>query len=160
MTIIREATPDDLPLIATLVRELADYEGLLSEVSFDQGELGQHLFGEHPIADVLIAEDRGDAVGFALFFMTLSTFKGRPVLYLEDLFVREHARGRGVGSTLLREVARRAAARGCARMEWTVLDWNEPAIRFYKGIGAMVEPDWRLVRVAGPALAEFGQHEL
>ena len=92
--------------------------------------------------------------------MTLSTFKGRPVLYLEDLFVREHARGQGLGTILLREVARRALARECDRVEWTVLDWNEPAIRFYKSIGANVEPDWRLVRVAGSALIEFGQHKL
>lgn len=156
---IREAIPDDLPLIAALVRELADYEDLLGEVTFDEGELGQHLFGERPVAEVLIAEERGDAVGFALFFMTLSTFKGRPVLYLEDLFVREHARGNGVGTALLREVARRATARGCTRMEWSVLDWNEPAKQFYVKLGASVESDWRLARIAGSALAEFGQQE-
>ena len=143
---VRVATAADLPLICDLIRQLAEYEGLLGEVSFAEDELGDLLFGKFPAAEVLIGDAEGKAEGFALYFPKLSTFKGRLVLHLEDLFVQERARGKGLGTRLLREVSLRAVERNCARVEWTVLDWNEPAIEFYKSLGANVDDDWRVVR--------------
>ncbi len=153
MTIrIRPATPADLPLIGALITELAVYEKLADEVRFDPAVLGEHLFGPRPMAEVVIGELDGTPQGFALFFHNFSTFEGRPGIYLEDLFVRPAARGAGLGKALLAELARLAVARGCARFEWSVLDWNEPSIGFYKSLGARAMDDWTVMRVDGPAL--------
>lgn len=142
----RVAVAADLPLICELIRSLAEYEDLLDEISFVEEDLGHLLFGETPVAEVLIGEIDGEAEGFALYLPKLSTFKGKLVLYLEDLFVRECARGKGLGALLLRQVGANAFERGCSRVEWAVLDWNEPAIEFYKRLGARVDTNWRLVR--------------
>jgi GNAT superfamily N-acetyltransferase len=150
---IRPATRDDLPLIASLIRELADYEKLAHEVRFEAAMLAEHLFGVRPMAEVVIGEVDGIAQGFALFFHNFSTFEGKPGIYLEDLFVRPEARGHGLGKALLKHLAGLAIARGCARLEWWVLDWNEPAIGFYKKLGARPMDDWTVMRVDGLALA-------
>ena len=152
---IRAATPADLPLIASLIRALAEYEKLAHEVRFDEAVLGEKLFGERPYAEVLIGEVDGEPLGFALFFHNFSTFEGRPGIYLEDLFVRPETRGRGLGKALLVELARIALKRGCARLEWWVLDWNEPSIGFYKSLGARPMDEWTVMRVDGTALAEL-----
>jgi GNAT superfamily N-acetyltransferase len=152
---IRPATPVDLPLIAELIRGLAEYEKLADEVRFDQAVLGEKLFGQRPYAEVLIGEVDGEALSFALFFHNFSTFEGRPGIYLEDLFVRPEARGKGLGKALLAELARLAIERGCARLEWWVLDWNEPSIGFYKSLGARPMDEWTVMRVDGPALASL-----
>ncbi len=153
---IRDAVLADLPLIASLIRELAEYEKLTHEVRFDETELGRYLFGEQPYAEVLIGELDGDPQGFALFFPNFSTFEGKPGIYLEDLFVRPAARGNGLGKALIASVAALAAERGCARFEWSVLDWNTPSIRFYESIGARMQGEWRIMRVEGAALAALG----
>ena len=151
---IRPAVPSDLDTVAALIRELAEYEHLAHEVVLDVDELREHLFGTRPYAEVLIAEsDGGDAVGFALFFHNFSTFLGRPGIHLEDLFVRPEARGAGHGLALLRALGRIARDRGCGRIEWNVLDWNEDAIRFYRSVGAVPMSDWTTFRVTGEALA-------
>ena len=152
---IRPATPADTPIIARLVRALAEYEKLAHEVVLDERRLHAHLFGPKPFAEVLLAEEAGDVVGFALFFHSYSTFLGRPGLYLEDLFVLPSHRGRGIGEAMLNRLARLAVERGYGRFEWSVLDWNEHAIRFYQRMGATVMPDWRICRIAGPALEAF-----
>jgi GNAT superfamily N-acetyltransferase len=149
---IRRATPADLPLIASLIRDLADYERLSHEVRFDEAMLERHLFGERPMAEVVIGEVDGMAQGFALFFHNFSTFEGRPGIYLEDLFVRPEARGCGLGRALLTHLAALAVERGCARLEWAVLDWNAPAIGFYRKLGARPLDDWTVMRVDGDAL--------
>jgi GNAT superfamily N-acetyltransferase len=154
---IRPATPADLPLIAELIRALAEYEKLADEVRFDEATLGEKLFGPRPYAEVLIGEVGGEAMGFALFFHNFSTFEGRPGIYLEDLFVRPEARGKGLGKALLAELARLAVERGCARFEWWVLDWNAPAIGFYKSIGARPMDEWTVMRVDGAALAALAE---
>jgi len=157
MTIsIRSATPDDLPLIADLIRALADYEKLADEVRFDEAVLGAKLFGARPYAEVLIGELDGGPQGFALFFHNFSTFEGKPGVYLEDLFVRPEARGSGLGKALLARLAALAVERDCARLEWSVLDWNEPAIGFYKKLGARLMDEWTVMRVDGAALASLG----
>ena len=152
---IRPATPDDLPLIAELIRALADYEKLLHEVRFDDATLATRLFGPRPYAEVIIGEVDGVAEGFALFFHNFSTFEGKPGVYLEDLFVRPDARGSGLGKALLSELARLAVERDCARLEWSVLDWNEPAIGFYKSLGAKPMDEWTVFRVDGAALTDL-----
>ena len=149
---IRPATPADLPLIAELIRALAAYEKLAGEVRFDEATLGEKLFGPRLYAEVLIGEVDGEAQGFALFFHNFSTFEGRPGIYLEDLFVRPEARGEGLGNALLAALARLAVERGCARLEWWVLDWNEPSIGFYKSLGARPMDEWTVMRVDGAAL--------
>ena len=156
-TAIRSAAAADLPLIAALIRELAEYERLAHEVRFDPARLGEYLFGSRPMAEVLIAELDGEAVGFALFFHNFSTFEGRPGLYLEDLFVRPSARGAGLGKALLAALASLAVARGWARFEWSVLDWNTPAIGFYKALGARAMDDWTVMRVDGDALTALAK---
>ncbi len=153
---IRPATPADLPLIAQLIRDLADYEKLLHEVRFDEAVLGQKLFGVHPYAEVVIGEIDGAPQGFALFFHNFSTFEGKPGIYLEDLFVRPDARGSGLGKALLSHLARLAMERDCARLEWSVLDWNSPAIGFYQKLGARLMDEWTVMRVDGPALQQLG----
>jgi GNAT superfamily N-acetyltransferase len=152
---IRPAAPADLPLIAALIRDLADYEKLAGEVRFDQAVLGEKLFGPRPYAEVLIGEIDGEAQGFALFFHNFSTFEGRPGIYLEDLFVRPEARGSGLGKALLARLAALAVERDCARLEWSVLDWNEPAIGFYRQLGARAMDEWTVMRVDGAALAQL-----
>ncbi|MBU6269324.1 MAG: GNAT family N-acetyltransferase [Sphingomonadales bacterium] len=152
-TAIRPATPADLPLIASLIRELADYEKLADNVRFDETRLGEHLFGPRPYAEVLIAEADATPCGFALFFHNFSTFEGKPGIYLEDLFVRPAARGRGLGKALLARLAALCVERDCARLEWWVLDWNEPSIGFYKALGAKPMDEWTVMRVDGEALA-------
>lgn len=157
MTIsIRPAAPADLPLIAQLIRDLADYEKLAHEVRFDEAVLGEKLFGARPYAEVVIGELDGAAQGFALFFHNFSTFEGKPGIYLEDLFVRPDARGSGLGKALLSHLAMLALERDCARLEWSVLDWNEPAIGFYKKLGARLMDEWTVMRVDGAALAQLG----
>jgi len=153
---VRPATSADLPLIAALIRALADYEKLADEVRFDEAVLGEKLFGPRPYAEVLIGEVDGAPQGFALFFHNFSTFEGKPGIYLEDLFVQPEARGSGLGKALLAELAALALARDCARLEWSVLDWNAPAIGFYKKLGARMMDEWTVMRVDGAALAQLG----
>ena len=154
---IRFAEPDDLPLIAQFIRDLAEYERLAHEVHFDEAALGKRLFGARPYAEVLIGEIDGVAQGFALFFHNFSTFEGRPGIYLEDLFVRPDARGSGLGKAFLQRLAKLAVERDCARLEWWVLDWNEPAIKFYKSLGAKPMDEWTTYRVDGKALNNLAQ---
>ena len=155
--IIRPATRADLPLIAQFIRDLAEYEKLVHEVRFDEATLAGHLFGSRPMAEVVIGEVGGEPQGFALFFHNFSTFEGRPGLYLEDLFVRPAARGSGLGRALLAHLAALAVERGCARLEWSVLDWNAPAIGFYEKLGARAMSDWTIMRVDGEALVDLGK---
>jgi GNAT superfamily N-acetyltransferase len=161
MTIaIRPAVAADLPLIADLIRALAEYEKLLHEVRFDEAVLGEKLFGHNgghgPYAEVVIGEVDGVAQGFALFFHNFSTFEGRPGIYLEDLFVQPAVRGAGLGKALLAHLAALAVERGCARLEWSVLDWNESAIGFYRALGARLMDEWTVMRVDGSALQRLG----
>ena len=150
--VIRPATEADVPLILTFIRELADYERLSHEVAATEEALRDSLFGERRFAEVLIGYRDGRPAGFALFFHSFSTFLGKPGMYLEDLYVRPEFRGAGIGRALLVHLARLARERGCGRLEWSVLDWNEPAIGFYKGIGASPVGGWTLYRVTGEAL--------
>ena len=152
---IRPATPADLDRIGQFIRDLAEYEKLAHEVRFDPAVLQAHLFGPTPRAEVVIGELDGAAQGFALFFHNFSTFEGRPGIYLEDLFVRPAARGSGLGKALLAHLAALAMARGCARFEWSVLDWNAPAIGFYESLGARPMGEWTVMRLDGAALAEL-----
>ncbi len=154
---IRPASLADLPLTAALIRELAEYEKLSHEVRFDEAVLGERLFGARPYAEVLIGELDGEAQGFALFFHNFSTFEGRQGIYLEDLYVRPQARGCGLGKALLVELARLAVQRDCARLEWSVLDWNTPSIGFYKSLGARAMDGWSAMRVDGAALTQLGK---
>ena len=154
---LRPATPADVPAILDLIRELADFEQLLHEVSADAATLSKHLFGEPARAEVLMAEVAGETAGFALFFHNFSTFLGKPGLYLEDLYVRPPFRGRGYGRFIMRHLARLAVERGCGRLEWWVLDWNEAAIRFYRSLGAVAMQDWTVQRVSGEALFRLAQ---
>lgn len=156
MAAIRRATRRDVPDILRLIRALAAYEKLAHEVVADQALLARHLFGRKPAAEVLIAQEGRRAVGFALFFRNYSTFLGRPGTYLEDLFVEPEWRGRGIGKALLQAVARIAVRRRCGRFEWAVLDWNTPAIEFYRSLGARPLADWTVFRVTGAALARLG----
>jgi GNAT superfamily N-acetyltransferase len=149
---IRPATEADVPIILSLIRELAEYERLSHEVVATEGLLRESLFGERRGAEVLIACCKGAPAGFALFFHSFSTFLGRPGIYLEDLYVKPEFRGRGIGRALLAHLARLAKGRGCGRLEWAVLDWNEPAIKLYKSIGAVPMDEWTVYRVAGEAL--------
>lgn len=156
---IRQASRADIPLIAQFIRDLAEYERLSSEVRFDEAVLAAKLFGPRPYAEVLIGEIDGTPQGFALFFHNFSTFEGKPGIYLEDLFVRPEARGSGLGKALLKRLAALAVERDCARLEWSVLDWNEPAIRFYKALGASPMDEWTVYRVDGHALNALAQGE-
>jgi GNAT superfamily N-acetyltransferase len=154
---VRPAAPADLPLIASLIRELAEYERLSHEVRFDEEALGRHLFGPRPMAEAIIGEIDGIPQGFALFFHNFSTFEGKPGIYLEDLFVRPDARGSGLGKALLGHLAKLAVERDCARLEWWVLDWNEPSIAFYRRLGAKPMDDWTVFRLDGEALASLAK---
>jgi GNAT superfamily N-acetyltransferase len=155
--VIRPATPEDTPVIIELIRALADYERLGHEVTLHEDELRAHLFGERRFAEVILAEERSEVVGFALFFHNYSTFLGKPGVYLEDLFVRPEHRGAGHGKALLAHLARLAVERGCGRLEWAVLDWNEPSIAFYRSLGAVAMDDWTTHRLAGDALASLAK---
>jgi GNAT superfamily N-acetyltransferase len=156
---IRFAVPDDLDAIHGFIMALAAFEQLAHEVRADKAVLGRHLFGPRPMAEVLIAERDGAAIGFALFFHNFSTFEGRPGLYLEDLFVVPEARGLGAGKALIVRLARLALERDCARLEWWVLDWNTPAIDFYRSIGAKPMDEWTVQRVDGAALTALAGME-
>jgi GNAT superfamily N-acetyltransferase len=151
---IRAATEDDVPLILSLIKELAEYERLSHEVVATEEALRDSHFGER-VAEALLGYLEDDPAGFALFFHTFSTFLGKPGIYLEDLYVRPEFRGAGVGRALLVHLAGLARERGCGRLEWSVLDWNEPAIGFYKGIGASPVSGWTVYRVTGEALEEL-----
>ena len=152
---IRPAAPADLPLIAEFIRDLAAYEKLSLEVRFDEAKLGEKLFGPRPYAEVVIGEIDGAPQGFALFFHNFSTFEGRPGIYLEDLFVRPEARGSGLGKALLAHLAQLCSTRDCARLEWSVLDWNAPSIGFYQRLGAKLMDEWTVMRVDGDALTKL-----
>lgn len=167
---LRAAEPRDLNAIVALIGELAKFESLTHQLQVTPEKLAPHLFGPKPVAEALVAEVASVAdaqsgasgasgatvAAFALFFTNFSTFLARPGLYLEDLYVQPAHRGRGIGKALLTRLAQTALERGCGRFEWSVLDWNEPAIRFYGGMGATVMPDWRICRVTGEALARLG----
>lgn len=152
---LRSATVADVPLILAFIRDLATYEKLAHEVVATEEVLHRTLFGPSPAAHVLIAEVNGQPAGFALYFFNYSTFLAKPGLYLEDLFVKPEFRGDGTGKALLLHLAKIANARGCGRMEWAVLDWNEPAKGFYKKLGAVPLEDWRVMRLTGAALAQY-----
>jgi GNAT superfamily N-acetyltransferase len=154
---LRAATAADVPVLLALIRGLAEYERLSREVEATEALLARHGFGERPIFEAILAEAGGQAVGFALYFFTFSTFKARPTLYLEDLFVRPEARGRGVGRRLLAELARIAADRDCGRMEWAVLDWNTPARDFYFKLGAVAMDEWTVFRMAPDAFRRLAE---
>ena len=164
---LRPAEPRDVPAIVSLIRELAEFERLVHLVQATPEALHPHLFGAKPVAEALVAEvagervdervdeREGEVVAFALYFTNFSTFLARPGLYLEDLYVRPEHRGAGIGEALLARLACTAAERGCGRFEWSVLDWNERAIRFYERMGATVMPEWRICRISGEALRAF-----
>lgn len=152
--VLREARAEDCGLILAFIRELAEYEKLSHEVVATEEVLRETLFGEHPCGEVVIGEFQGEAVGYALFFHNFSTFTGRPGIYLEDIYVKPEMRGRGYGKYLLTYVARLAVERKCTRMEWSVLDWNEPSIQFYRSLGAVAMDEWTVQRLAGSALDE------
>jgi GNAT superfamily N-acetyltransferase len=149
---IKPAREADVPVILQMIKGLAEYERLSHQVIATEDSLRETLFGPRPAAEVVLAYDGREPVGFALFFHNYSTFMGRPGLYLEDLFVVPSWRGRGVGRLLLTRLASIAVERGCGRMEWAVLDWNESAIGFYKRLGASLLEDWRVCRLTGEAL--------
>ena len=149
---IRPAKAEDAANIASLIRELAVYEKLEHLANATPEDLIRHLFGDRPAAEVLIAEIDGEAVGFALYFSTFSTFRGQPGTYLEDLFVRPEYRGQGIGKALLSSVAKVAVERGSGRLEWSVLDWNKPSIEFYRSQGAKPMDEWTVFRVDEDAL--------
>ena len=152
---IRPAAPADVPTIAALIRALAEYERLAHEVVLDEAPLRDHLFGPRPYCESLIAEDNGTPVGFALFFHNYSTFLTKPGVYLEDLFVLPNYRGRGHGKALLVALAKLTVERGCGRLEWSVLDWNAPAIAFYRSLGAKPMDEWTVMRMTGADLKEL-----
>ena len=154
---LRPATAQDTATIAALIRGLAEYERLSHYVTLEEGRLREHLFGPRPYAEVLLAEEAGEVVGFALFFPIYSTFRAEPGMYLEDLFVRPEHRGKGHGKALLRALARLTVERGYARLEWTVLDWNAPSIAFYRSLGAAPMEEWTVYRLDGESLAKLGK---
>ncbi|MEV0529722.1 GNAT family N-acetyltransferase [Streptomyces sp. NPDC050439] len=155
---IRIATPADVPVIHAMVRDLAEYEKALDEVRATEEQLREALFGERPAAFAHIAEDdaTGEAVGFSLWFLNFSTWRGVHGIYLEDLYVRPEARGGGHGKALLTELARICVERGYERLEWSVLDWNEPSINFYRSLGALPQDEWTVYRLTDGALAGLG----
>jgi len=152
---IRSATAADVPAVLGFIRELATYEHLEHEVVATEADVRTALFGARPYAEVALACLDGVPVGFALYFHNFSTFMGKPGIYLEDLYVRPEARGLGAGKRLLAWLARTALERGCARLDWAVLDWNEPSIGFYRSLGAIDQSDWTTYRLTGEALARL-----
>jgi GNAT superfamily N-acetyltransferase len=157
---IRHSTVADVQILLELIRGLAEYERLLDQVTASQDGLRSHLFGLRPAAEAVIAEEGAAPVGFALYFQSFSTFLGKPGLFLEDLFVRPAYRGRGYGKALMVFVARLALARGCGRLEWSVLDWNTPARDFYRGLGARPLDDWIGQRMTDDAIARLAAQRL
>jgi GNAT superfamily N-acetyltransferase len=155
--IIRRARPDEAGLVLSLVRELAEYEKLLHEVEANETMIGAALFGADPRLFCEIAEWEGEPAGFAIWFLNLSTFSGRPGLYLEDLFVRPAQRGKGIGKALLAHLAKQCVANGWSRLQWSVLDWNTPSIEFYKSLGAVLMDEWTVCRISGPALTALAE---
>ena len=149
---IRPAEERDIPLILSFIRKLAEYEKLSHEVVATEEGLRHYLFGARPVVEVILAYWADEAVGFALFFYNFSTFLGRPGIYLEDLFVDPEHRRKGIGKALLVHLARLAMERGCGRLEWAVLNWNEPSIQFYRKLGAVAKNDWTIFRVTGDEL--------
>ncbi len=158
--VLRSATPDDAVVLFELIQSLAEYEKLSHTVTGSADALKQHLSGFPACVEAILAEVDGQAVGFALFFQNYSTFLTQPGLYLEDLFVLPEYRRQGIGKALITHLAELAVSRGCGRLEWTVLDWNQPAIDFYQKMGATVLPDWRICRVTGEALTQLDQLNL
>lgn len=156
---LRAARRDDVGQILSFIRELGEYEKLAHEAVADADTLAAQLFGDNPAAEVVIAEVDGKPAGFALFFHNFSTFVGKRGLYLEDLFVRPEFRGLGLGQRLMVRLAKLAVERDCGRFEWSVLDWNQPAIDFYRGLGAVPLDQWTVQRVAGDALAALAAHD-
>ena len=150
---VRSATPDDVPVILQLIRDLATYERAPNDVSATEDELLKVLFGDKPAAEVRLAFEGETPVGFAVFFHNFSTWLGRPGLYLEDLFVKPEYRGKGYGRALLVDLAQIARDRGCGRMEWAVLDWNDPAIQFYRKLGARPNDEWTIYRLTTDGIA-------
>ncbi|UXI68412.1 GNAT family N-acetyltransferase [Tahibacter amnicola] len=157
---LRFATAEDTPEILALIRELADYEKMLDQVVTTEAILRDQLFGDRPVAEVILAYESDACVGFALFFHNFSTFVGRRGLYLEDLFVRPAYRGKGYGKALMVYLAKLAVARGCGRFEWWVLDWNAPSIAFYRSLGAVPMDEWTVQRVSGDALMALAAQPL
>ena len=156
---IRPARVEDVPVILGLIRELATYERAPNEVTATEEQLVDVLFGEKPAAEVLLAFENDTAAGFAVFFYNFSTWLGRPGLYLEDLFVKPEKRGKGYGRALLMHLAKIAYERGCGRMEWAVLDWNDPAIKFYHALGAKPLEEWTVFRLTRDGIARLAQSE-
>lgn len=152
---IRNARPGDENLVLTLIRELAVYEKMIDEVVATEADIAEALFSDDPSAYCMIAEWEGEACGFALYFFNFSTFAGRQGVYLEDLFVRESHRGRGIGKALLARLAGVATEKGCPRLEWAVLDWNAPSIAFYESLGAKPMTDWTVFRLSGAPLQKL-----
>ena len=152
---VRDATIDDLPLVLDFIRGLAEYETLLDELEATEDSLREHMFGPRQYCEAIIAEDAAGPAGFALFFHNYSTFQAKPGIHLEDLFVLPERRGLGIGRLLLARLAQIAVERGCGRVEWAVLDWNEPSIGFYKGLGARMMDDWTTCRLDGDALMKL-----
>jgi GNAT superfamily N-acetyltransferase len=152
---IRPATPADVPTVVRLIRALAEYEKLLDRVVLKEADLRAHLFGNLRYAEVLLAEEAGAVVGFALFFHNYSTFRAQPGIYLEDLFVEPPHRGKGHGKALLKALAKLAIERGCGRLEWSVLNWNTPSIEFYKALGAAPMDEWTVYRLVDEALTRL-----
>ena len=158
MTIRMEpAVAADVPVILGLIRELAEFERLLDQVTATPEQLHETLFGARPSAEVILCRVDDEVAGFALFFHNYSTFLALPGLYLEDLYVRQKFRGQGCGEALLRRLAQIAVERGCGRFEWSVLDWNQRAIEFYKSLGAVAMDEWTIYRVAGDALIKLAE---
>ncbi|MGC8469057.1 MAG: GNAT family N-acetyltransferase [Acetobacteraceae bacterium] len=156
---MREARPEDVPAILGFVRALAEYENLAHEMEAREEDFARALFGPRPHAHALLAEVGEAPVGLALWFYNFSTFAGRPGIFVEDVFVDPAFRGRGIGRAFFRALAQRAIAEGCRRLEWWVLDWNQPALHFYRSIGARAMEEWTVQRVAGPALAALAATE-
>ncbi|HET8773038.1 MAG TPA: GNAT family N-acetyltransferase [Thermoanaerobaculia bacterium] len=155
---LRTAVEADVPLILQFIRDLAEYERLLDACVATEESVRETLFGERRYAEVIIAEHGGQPAGFALFFHNYSTFLSRPGIYLEDLYVRPELRGHGIGKALLARLASLAVERKCGRLEWAVLNWNEPAIRFYRSLGALPQTEWTVYRVTGEALDRLAEH--
>ncbi|GET38712.1 GNAT family N-acetyltransferase [Microseira wollei] len=155
--LVRPATPTEVPVLFDLIVALAEYEKLSHAVSGSPASLEEHLFGKRAYAEAILAQFDGQAVGFALFFHNYSTFLTKPGIYLEDIFVLPEYRGQGIGKALLTYVAKLAVERGCGRLEWSVLDWNSPAIAFYQRMGASILEEWRICRVSGASLTELAQ---